>query len=146
MASAPSRRRFIAIVPFIGAGWLAACSPKTETAPAAPVAPPPPAPAPVVQAPVAASPAEPPPASPQAAAPATLPMLDEKGAQAMALGYVADSARADKAKFPNYALGRQCNGCALYQGKAGNSAGPCPLFAGHQVSAQGWCNSWVKKA
>jgi len=25
-------------------------------------------------------------------------------------------------------------------------AGPCPLFAGKQVAAKGWCNAWVKKA
>jgi hypothetical protein len=73
-------------------------------------------------------------------------MVDEKAAQALALGYVADAARADKAKFSVWAAGRQCNGCALYLGKAGEAGGPCPLFAGKQVSAKGWCSSWVKKA
>jgi hypothetical protein len=75
-----------------------------------------------------------------------MPMVDEKAAQALALGYVADSTRADKAKFAVWAPGRQCNGCALYLGKAGDAAGPCPLFAGKQVAAKGWCSSWVKKA
>jgi hypothetical protein len=75
-----------------------------------------------------------------------MPMVDEKAAQATALGYVADAARADKTKFPVFAAGRQCSGCALYQGKAGDATGPCPLFAGQQVAAKGWCSSWVKKA
>jgi hypothetical protein len=64
----------------------------------------------------------------------------------MVLGYVADSARADKAKFSTYAVGRQCSGCALFQGKAGDASGPCLLFAGKQVVAKGWCSSWAKKA
>jgi hypothetical protein len=29
---------------------------------------------------------------------------------------------------------------------AGAAAGPCPLFAGKQVSAAGWCGSYVKKS
>jgi hypothetical protein len=82
----------------------------------------------------------------QNAAPAVLPMVDEKAIQAVALGYVADSARADKVKFSTYAPGRQCSGCALYQGKAGEASGPCLIFAGKQVVAKGWCSSWAKKA
>lgn len=35
--------------------------------------------------------------------------------------------------------------CALYQGKAGDAAGNCPLFAGKMVSSKGWCSAWVKK-
>lgn len=153
MSDSSTRRRFIEIMPFVGAGFLAACSPKVETpAPSAPVTPPPPPP-PVVAAPepapaavAASTPASPDPAPAQTATPAVLPMLDEKAAQAVALGYVADAARADKAKFAVWAAGRQCNGCALYQGKAGDAAAPCPLFAGKQVAAKGWCISWVKKA
>lgn len=148
MSQASTRRRFIEIMPFVGVGFIAACSPKVET-PAPSVSAPPPPPAP----PVAAAPApEPAPASPapapaaQATTTAAMPMVDEKAAQALALGYVADASRADKAKFAVWAAGRQCNGCALYQGKAGESAGPCPLFAGKQVAAKGWCSSWVKKA
>jgi hypothetical protein len=77
---------------------------------------------------------------------ADLPMLDEKDAPAAALGYVADAAKADKAKFKNFAAGQSCTTCQLYQGKAGAAAGPCPLFAGKQVSAKGWCSAWAKKA
>ena len=31
-------------------------------------------------------------------------------------------------------------------GKAGAVEGPCPLFPGKSVAANGWCASWVKKA
>jgi hypothetical protein len=74
------------------------------------------------------------------------PMVDEKDAQAAALGYVADAAKADKAKFKNFAAGQSCATCQLFQGKAGAASGGCPLFAGKQVSAKGWCSAWAKKA
>ena len=71
--------------------------------------------------------------------------LDEKDAQAVALGYMSDAARADAKKYPKFAAGQTCEGCALYLGKAGDPAGNCPLFAGKQVSAKGWCSAWAKK-
>lgn len=73
-------------------------------------------------------------------------MVDEKSAQAMALGYVADASRADAKKYPKYTAGQHCANCALYQGKPGEAAGGCPLFAGKQVAAKGWCSAWAKKA
>ena len=73
-------------------------------------------------------------------------LVDEKSPQAMALGYVADAGRVDAKKFPKYAAGQICANCALYQAKPGDAAGPCPLFAGKQVAAKGWCSAWVKKA
>ncbi len=72
--------------------------------------------------------------------------LDEKDPQALALGYVADAARADMKKYPKYAPGQNCAGCALFQAKPGDVAGNCPLYAGRQVLAKGWCGAWVKKA
>lgn len=138
----PTRRQFIAIAPLAGVALLAACSPKTET-PAAPVASPAPAPAPAPALAPAPAPAPAPAATP---ATASLPPLDEKDTQAQALGYVADAARADKAKYKNFVEGSKCGGCALYQGAAGDASGPCPLFAGKAVAAQGWCGSFAKKA
>ena len=76
---------------------------------------------------------------------ADAPMVGEKDATAVALGYVADATKADKAKFSNYAAGQNCAGCALYQGKDA-PAGVCPLFAGKQVAAKGWCSAFAKKA
>ena len=71
--------------------------------------------------------------------------LDEKDPQALALGYVAEATKADTKKFPKYAAGQNCSNCALYQGKATDAAGLCPLFAGRQVAGKGWCSAWAKK-
>lgn len=79
----------------------------------------------------------------QAQAPA---LLDEKDAQAAALGYVADAKRVDTKKFPKFATGQVCANCALYQGKASDKAGGCPLFGAKQVAGAGWCSAWAKKA
>ena len=72
-------------------------------------------------------------------------MVNEKDVTAAALGYVADSTKADQKKFPGHTAAQKCNTCALYQGKPSDAAGPCPIFAGKQVAAAGWCSSWVKK-
>jgi hypothetical protein len=72
-------------------------------------------------------------------------MVDEKDAQAAALGYVADNKRVDTKKFPKFAATQNCANCALFQGKAGDKAGGCPLFAAKQVAAAGWCSAWAKK-
>ena len=75
----------------------------------------------------------------------SLPMLSESDPTAAALGYKANAASVDKAKFPQYVPGQACAKCALYQGAAGAASGPCPLFAGKAVSAKGWCSSYAKK-
>jgi hypothetical protein len=71
------------------------------------------------------------------------PMVEATDPTAVALGYVAVAASADKAKYTNFVDGSNCANCSLYQGAAGSEAGPCPLFAGKQVAAAGWCSSWV---
>lgn len=73
-------------------------------------------------------------------------LVDEKDAQAVALGYVADAKRVDAKKFPKFAAGQNCANCALYQGKATDKAAGCPLFAGKQVAGAGWCSAWAKRA
>jgi High potential iron-sulfur protein len=72
-------------------------------------------------------------------------LVDEKDPQAVALGYVADAKKVDTKKFPKYAAGQLCSNCALYQGKATDKQGGCPLFAGKQVAGPGWCSAWAKK-
>ena len=131
-----TRRRFIMMVPLTGAVLAAACSEKAPPPEVAPAAPP--------AAPPAAAPAPMPAAAPTTPV-GTGPMLDEADPTAVALGYVADASRADKAKYPSFVEGSNCANCALYQGAAGSEAGPCPLFAGKQVAAKGWCASYVKK-
>jgi hypothetical protein len=72
--------------------------------------------------------------------------VDPKDPQAVALGYVADATKADKAKYPRYAAGQACGGCQLFQGKAADASAPCALFGGRQVAGKGWCSAYVKKA
>ncbi len=71
--------------------------------------------------------------------------LDEKDAQAVALGYVADAAKVDTKKFAKFAAGQNCASCALFQAKPGDAWGGCPLFGTKQVAAKGWCSAWAKK-
>ena len=77
---------------------------------------------------------------------AQLAKVDEKDPQAVGLGYVADTTKADTKKYPKHAADQKCSTCALYQGKAGDAAGGCPLFGVKQVVAGGWCSAWAKKA
>ena len=72
--------------------------------------------------------------------------LAESDAQAVALGYKADASKVDKAKQTKYAAGQVCSNCALFQAASGAAADACPLFAGKQVAAKGWCTAWAKKA
>jgi hypothetical protein len=71
--------------------------------------------------------------------------LDEKDPQAVALGYSHDATKVDPKKQPKYAAGQVCNNCALFQGKAADAWGGCPLFGARQVAGKGWCNAWAKK-
>jgi hypothetical protein len=73
-------------------------------------------------------------------------MVKEDDAQAKALGYVADAAKADKAKYKQFAAGQLCSNCALYQGKPADAAGGCALFPAKQVAGKGWCSAYQKKA
>ncbi len=73
------------------------------------------------------------------------PKVDEKDAQAAALGYVADASRVNKAKYASYAPGQVCGNCQFYQGKPGSASGACPVLGGKQVFAAGWCSAWAKK-
>jgi High potential iron-sulfur protein len=77
---------------------------------------------------------------------AQVTMVEEKDANAVALGYVADAAKADKAKYKQYVAGQNCTNCALYQAKATDPVGGCPLFGTKKVLGKGWCGAWAKKA
>ena len=85
-------------------------------------------------------------AASHAMAQAPAPMVNEKDAQATALGYVSDTIKADTKKYPKHIAEQKCSNCQLFAGKPKEAAGPCPLFAGKQVSANGWCSAYVKKA
>ena len=77
---------------------------------------------------------------------ADLPKLDENDPQAKAMGYVADTNKADKAKYAKHTVAQKCDNCQLFQGKVGDAQGPCPLFSGKVVAGNGWCSAYMKKA
>ena len=142
-----TRRQIIRFVPAfplmtaVGAtALLVACGDKKPVEVAAPTPAPTPTPAPVAAPEAAPSTL---PANTPAAA--TGPLVDEKDATAVGLGYVANASNVDKAKYPQFVAGSNCANCSLYQGAAGSAQGGCPLFAGKQVAANGWCSAWVKK-
>ncbi|MEO5733100.1 MAG: high-potential iron-sulfur protein [Rubrivivax sp.] len=72
--------------------------------------------------------------------------LDEKDPQAVALGYVHDTTKVDAKKYPKHSKDQHCGNCALFQGKATDAWGGCPLFGAKQVNVNGWCSAWAKKA
>ncbi len=69
-------------------------------------------------------------------------MVPETDPMAMALGYKEDATKADK-RTDKTAL---CSNCMHYTGKPGETSGPCALFQGKAVTANGWCTAWAKKA
>ena len=73
-------------------------------------------------------------------------LVKEDDPTAAALGYVADASKIDVTKQPVYVAGRNCSGCALFQGAAGEANAVCLIFGNKQVSAKGWCTGWSKKA
>ena len=83
------------------------------------------------------------------AAPAALAQTakaDENDPVAKSLGYKHDASKVDAAKYPSFAKGKVCSNCQLYQGKAADAWGVCPILAGKQVNGNGWCSAWAKKA
>jgi High potential iron-sulfur protein len=65
-------------------------------------------------------------------------LLSPAAPEAQKVNYVEDAKSARKA-----AAGSSCANCALYQGAAGSSQGPCQLFPSNDVKAAGWCSSWA---
>lgn len=69
-----------------------------------------------------------------------LPRLDEADRSAKALSYVHDAARVDAATRGG--AERICRTCRFYT-DATATWGPCTLFPGKAVNAEGWCRGWV---
>lgn len=72
--------------------------------------------------------------------------LDPKSPSAVALGYVANHQRVDTKRWPKKASAQgadaHCANCALFTDNGGQ--GPCRIFKGQLVAANGWCNAWTK--
>lgn len=74
-------------------------------------------------------------------------MLLESQSQAKALGYKTDASKIDSANFPKYAAGQKCATCQMYVAQSpGTAAGPCAIYPGKLVSAEGWCDAFIKRA
>lgn len=71
--------------------------------------------------------------------------LSESDPTAKSLGYVTDAKKVDAKANPNYKPGQDCANCMQFTGKAGAADGPCNIFPGKTVKAQGWCKVWVLK-
>ena len=63
-----------------------------------------------------------------------LPKLDPEDPTAKSLGYTHASTKSDQ----------NCKNCQQFQGS--KQWGGCPIFAGKEVNADGWCSAWVKKS
>ena len=72
--------------------------------------------------------------------------LDPKAPSAVALGYVANHQSVDTKRWPKKASAQgadaRCANCALFTDNGGQ--GPCRIFKGQLVAANGWCNAWTK--
>jgi hypothetical protein len=40
--------------------------------------------------------------------------------------------------------GKSCSNCNFYSG-TGGASGPCAIFPGKEVAADGYCSSWISK-
>lgn len=74
---------------------------------------------------------------------AALPHLTQaNNATAKALHYVDDDSKAPAPHKP----GQVCSSCVHFQGKAGETWGPCAIFPGYDVNAKGWCAGFQAKS
>ncbi|MGH8191967.1 MAG: high-potential iron-sulfur protein [Rhodanobacteraceae bacterium] len=74
---------------------------------------------------------------------AALPHLTQaNNATAKALHYVDDNTKAG----PPHKPGEDCKGCVHFQGKAGETWGPCAIFPGYDVNKDGWCDGFQAKS
>jgi hypothetical protein len=71
--------------------------------------------------------------------------VEEDEELAQQLGYKHDAAQVDPNEWPDYEEGETCANCQLYHGEEGAEWGPCDIFGGQLVNANGWCMSWLEK-
>jgi hypothetical protein len=71
--------------------------------------------------------------------------LDPSDPLAKSLNFVTDASKVNATANPTYKSTQRCGNCAQFQGKAGDTAAPCTIFAGHTVPQGGWCKVWAAK-
>jgi len=79
---------------------------------------------------------------PRFARAADLPPVSPSDPTAKALDYVDD---ASKSSNPKHKAGDVCANCQFYTATNTTGRGPCQLFPGKSVDAQGWCVSHTPK-
>lgn len=89
----------------------------------------------VIVAPVAAL------ITPRGAGAAAKPKLDPASKRAQELGYTHDAASSDN---PKREADARCRNCAHFRGGADDAWAPCNIFPDARVSAEGWCEAWVR--
>lgn len=78
---------------------------------------------------------------------AAVKKIDPKDPQAVALGYVDDTTKVDKKKYPKHDNSQQCNNCQFYvKAQEEENIAPCTILANKGVAAKGWCSAWAKRA
>ena len=61
--------------------------------------------------------------------------LDEKDPQAVAIGYLHDASKVDAKKYAQWAAGRNCANCQLYEAKRSDAWGRWGVVGGKEVNA-----------
>lgn len=73
---------------------------------------------------------------------AEMPKLEESDPTAKALQYLSNAAQSKTRTSPD----QFCHNCLQYEGAGGAEWGPCKIFPGKLVHADGWCAAYVKRA
>lgn len=80
---------------------------------------------------------------------ADTPKLSLDDPTAKSLGYKHDAANVDLEKFPQRGrpetANHYCKNCTLFQNSDSSEWGPCTLFPGKLVNANGWCSAYVPR-
>lgn len=72
---------------------------------------------------------------------ADLPPVAEDDPLAVSLKYVHDATESERPDDSQF-----CHNCQYFRGAEGAEWGPCDIFPGKSVNANGWCNVWTKKS
>jgi High potential iron-sulfur protein len=70
--------------------------------------------------------------------------VSESDLTAHLLSYRMAATSVDKAEHPKYVSGQVCANCRHYKGVAADASGPCTIFFGKRVSANGWCSLYAE--
>ena len=72
---------------------------------------------------------------------ADAPKVELDDPTAVSLKYVHDATKSETRTDTNAI----CANCQLYPDSEANEWGPCTIFPGKLVNANGWCSAWVAK-